>query len=203
MSILFCLAAYLYGALPFGYLLVRFKKKQDIRGMGSRSTGATNVLRTAGWAAALPVVFADLSKGFLPLILGRHWFPEQPLIPMTASLAAVLGHCYPVTLRFRGGKGVAASLGAFLALGLIPFLLSLAVFVAAIALTRFVSLGSLLAVALFPFLRLALSASDGILTWAWWGAILIIVVIRHKENIRGLSLGQERRLGRRTVEAED
>lgn len=196
MSLLFILAGYLFGSLPSGYLLVRWKEKKDIRSLGSRSTGATNVLRAAGWAAALPVLAVDAAKGFLPVVLGARWFPEQPLVPLAASLAAIAGHCYPVMLRFRGGKGVASSLGAFAGMGVGPGLLCLAVFASVIALTRYVSLGSLLAVSSFPLFRLALGARDGPWTWAWWGAILAVVVLRHKDNLGRLLRGEERKLGR-------
>ena len=201
MNALFCLACYLFGALPIGYLVVRWREKRDIRDIGSRSTGAANVLRTAGWALALPVLLVDVSKGLLPVLLGRHVFPGQPLMPLLGSLAAVLGHCYPVTLRFRGGKGVAAAMGAFAGLGFHASLLSLAVFLCVILLTRFVSLGSLLAAVSYPFFRLALGTAPDTLLWAWWAALLAVIVIRHWGNIRRLLAGQERKFGRRAREA--
>lgn len=198
MIVLFCLAGYLFGSLPTGYLFVRWRKRKDIRTLGSRSTGATNVWRAAGWAAALPVLLIDFSKGFLPVVLGLHWFPEQPVAALAASWAAVAGHCFPVFLRFRGGKGVAASLGAAAGMGWISFLFGLSVFVVVIASTRFVSLGSLASLSLIPLFRLALGLRDGALTWIWWGAILAVVVFRHRENILRLLSGTERKFGRRT-----
>jgi glycerol-3-phosphate acyltransferase PlsY len=201
MSALFCLAAYLLGGLPSGYLLVRWRQRKDVRSMGSGSTGATNVLRAAGWAAAAAVAAADIAKGVLPVVLGRRLFPNAPLVPLAASLAAVLGHCYSPYLRFRGGKGVAVSLGAFAALAPVPALISSAAFAAAVGLTRFVSLGSLLAVALFPVFNLAVGVRPGLLTWMWWGAVLAVVVVRHEGNIRRLLSGNERKLGRTSGDA--
>ena len=198
MTILFCLAAYIFGSLPTGYLFVRWRARKDIRTLGSRSTGATNVLRAAGWSAAVPVMVVDFAKGALPVVLGRLWFPENAVVPLAASLAAVGGHCFSFFLRFRGGKGVAASMGAAAGLGWIPFLICLATFAAVIALTRFVSLGSLAALSLYPFFRLALGLRDGILTWAWWIAILVVVVFRHRENILRIVSGTERKFGRKT-----
>ena len=146
MKILFCLGCYLLGAFPTGYVLYRLTEKKDIRRFGSGSTGATNVLRTKGLALALPVIVVDLAKGFLPVFLGSRWFPGHAWVPLAGAFLAVMGHCYPVFIRFRGGKGVASSLGAMAGLGLGPFLLSLAVFCGVVALSRYVSLGSILAV---------------------------------------------------------
>jgi len=198
MIILFCLAGYIFGSLPTGYLLVRWRERKDIRTLGSRSTGATNVLRAAGWSAAVPVLVVDFAKGLLPVVLGRLWFPENAVAPLAASLAAVAGHCFSLFLGFRGGKGVAVSMGSAAGMGWVPFLFCLAVFAVVIALTRFVSLGSLVALSLYPFLRLALGHRDGIPTWAWWGAVLAVVVFRHRENLLRIMSGTERKFGRRT-----
>jgi len=202
MKILFCLGCYLLGAFPTGYVLFRLSEKKDIRNYGSRSTGATNVFRTKGLALALPVIVVDLAKGFLPIFLGNRWFPAQPWLPLAGAFLAVVGHCYPVTIRFRGGKGVASTMGAMAGLGLVPFLLSLVLFFGVIALTRYVSLGSLLAVLSYGPLRLVAGRSST-WSWAWWAAILLLIVLRHRANIRRLITGQERRLGQKAVEVKD
>jgi len=200
MNILFLAGCYLLGAFPTGYILYRLIEKKDIRSYGSGSTGATNVLRTRGLALALPVMAIDLAKGFLPVFLGSRWFPHQPWVPLAGAFLAVVGHCYPVFIRFRGGKGVATSLGAMAGLGLWPFVLSLAVFLGAIILTRYVSLGSILAVLLYGPFRLALGQSS-FWTWMWWGAVFLLIVLRHRANIGRLISGRERRLGQKPIEA--
>jgi len=202
MKVLFCLGCYLLGSFPTGYVLYRLTEKKDIRRFGSGSTGATNVLRAKGLALALPVVVVDLAKGFLPVFLGSRWFPGQPWLPLAGAFVAVVGHCYPVFLRLRGGKGVAASLGAMAGLGLGPFLLSLAVFCGVIALSRFVSLGSLLAVLLYGPFRMILGQS-GAWGWIWWAAIFLLVLLRHRDNIGRLISGRERRLGQKVAEAKE
>lgn len=201
MRILFWLACYLVGAFPTGYILFKLTEKKDIRSYGSRSTGGTNVFRTKGLALALPVVILDAAKGFLAVFFGSRWFPGQPWVPLAGAFLAVVGHCFPVYIGFRGGKGIAATMGAFLGLGLVPFLVSLAVFVGVIALTRYVSLGSLLAVLLYPLSRLALG-QRGAWVLIWWAATLFLIVLRHWGNIQRLRAGQERRLGREAAQVK-
>ncbi|HEX9902388.1 MAG TPA: glycerol-3-phosphate 1-O-acyltransferase PlsY [Acidobacteriota bacterium] len=202
MKILFCLGCYLLGAFPTGFILFHLSDKKDIRNYGSRSTGATNVFRTKGLPLALPVIVVDLAKGFFPVFLGSRWFPAQPWVPLAGAFLAVVGRCYPIFIRFRGGKGVAATMGAMAGLGLVPFLLSLALFCGVIALTRYVSLGSLLAVLFYGPLRLAAGQSST-WPWVWWVAILLLIVLRHWANIRRLLSGQERRLGQKAVEVKE
>ncbi len=112
MKYLFIVAAYLFGSIPTGYLLVRWTGRKDVRDFGSRSTGATNVLRVGGWKSALPVAVFDVLKGFLPVFLALRLF-DEPRLAAVCGLAAVVGHCYPFAIGFRGGKGVATALGAF------------------------------------------------------------------------------------------
>jgi len=202
MNMLFCLGCYLLGSFPTGYVLYRLTEKKDIRLTGSGSTGATNVLRTKGLALALPVIVVDLAKGFLPVWLGSRWFPGQAWVPLAGAFLAVVGHCYPVFIRFRGGKGVASSLGAMAGLGLGPFLLSLAVFCGVIALSRFVSLGSLLAVLLYGPFRTVLGQNNA-WGWVWWAATFLLILFRHRDNVHRLISGQERRLGQKAVGATE
>ncbi len=149
MKILFAVLSYLLGSVPTGYLLVRLGSKRDVREMGSGSTGATNVLRVKGWKAALPVAVFDVLKGFLPVMLALTWF-DDPVFAALCGFLAVLGHCFPFAIGFRGGKGMATSIGAFAAIAWAPCLASLGVFIVVVSLTRFVSLGSILAVVAFP-----------------------------------------------------
>lgn len=186
------LGAYLLGSIPAGYLLFQTLKKTDIRRQGSSNIGATNVLRIAGWRAAVPVLLFDIGKGVLPVLLAHSWF-ENPWIAPAAGFAAILGHCFPVYIGFRGGKGVATTIGVFAALSPMPLFCILGVFLLVVALTRFVSLGSLAAVAAYPVFSTVLGAGPQI---TWVGVfVFVLVTIQHRANIRRLLDGNESKLG--------
>jgi glycerol-3-phosphate acyltransferase PlsY len=192
MKILFAVLSYLLGSVPTGYLLVRMTGHKDVRDLGSGSTGATNVLRVKGWKTALPVAVFDVLKGFLPAFLALKWFGD-PAFAALCGLVAVVGHCYPFSIGFRGGKGVATSLGAYAAIALWPCLASLGVFLVAVGLTGYVSLGSILGSFAFPVIVLATGGS--------WRVVLLslviaaVVILRHGGNIVRLINGRERKLG--------
>jgi glycerol-3-phosphate acyltransferase PlsY len=192
LKVLWVLAAYLLGAIPTGYLVVKLAARRDIRTLGSRSTGATNVLRAKGWALAVPVAVFDVAKGFLPAFLSLRVL-EDPALAAAAALAAVLGHCFPVYISFRGGKGVATAGGAVLALCWPCALICLALFVLVVAATRYVSLGSILAAVALPVSAAALGRA--LLLVAFGLAVLAVVVFKHRENIARLRNGTERRFG--------
>jgi glycerol-3-phosphate acyltransferase PlsY len=194
MKILFAAVAYFIGAFPSGYLFFRASEKKDIRSLGSGATGATNVLRLKGWKYALPVAFIDLLKGFLPAFLALKIFRDPGLAAVCASLA-VLGHCFPVYIGFRGGKGVATAAGAMFAVALKPTLLSLIIFILTVALTGFVSLASILAALSFPFFMLLFKMPASLILLSL--PILLIILIRHAENIKRLIGGQERKFGQK------
>jgi glycerol-3-phosphate acyltransferase PlsY len=195
MKILFAVASYLLGSIPTGYLLVRATDRSDIRRSGSRSTGATNVLRVKGLRFAIPVVIADVAKGFLPVFLGIRIFHDPAPAALFGFLAA-FGHCFPFSIGFKGGKGMATSMGAYAALALPSFFASLALFVLTVAATRFVSLGSILAAASFPFFVLLLHGPQSAFIWSL--AIAALVLFKHKDNIGRLLGGTERKLGEKT-----
>jgi glycerol-3-phosphate acyltransferase PlsY len=186
----------LSGSIPFGYIIFRLGGGAggDIRRFGSQSTGATNVLRLKGWKYAIPVAVLDVLKAVVPVWLALRIFHDRN-IAMGAALLAVLGHCYPVFIRFRGGKGVSTAMGAFAVLSPFDFLLSLAVFAGVIAATRFVSLGSLAAALSFPLFAFALRGDRE--AGALGLALLILIAIRHAANIGRLVRGRERKLGQK------
>jgi len=192
MKIIFAVLSYLLGSVPTGYLLVRWTGHKDVRDLGSGSTGATNVLRVKGWTTALPVAVFDILKGFLPAFLALKWF-EDPGFAAFCGLLAVVGHCYPFSIGFRGGKGVATSLGAYAAIALWPCLATLGVFLFAVGLTGYVSLGSVLGSIAFPVI---LAVTGG--PWRVVASSVVIatlVVLRHSGNILRLLNGRERKLG--------
>ena len=199
MKVIFVVLAYLVGAIPSGYLLFRASEKKDIRQFGSRATGATNVLRLKGWKLAIPVALIDILKGFLPAFLALKIFADPALAAVSAS-AAVLGHCFPVYIGFKGGKGVATAAGAMFAIAPLAAALSLAVFVAVVALTRYVSLGSILGALLFP-LFMALLRFPGLLIELSL-PILLVILVRHAGNIGRLLSGRERKFGQKAEAAE-
>lgn len=194
LKVSWVLAAYLLGSIPTGYLVVKLAARRDIRTLGSRSTGATNVLRSKGWALAVPVAVFDVAKGFVPAFLSLRIFEDQTLAA-GAALAAVVGHCFPVYIRFCGGKGVATAGGSILALCWPCALICILLFVLVVAATRYVSLGSVLAAIAFPIAAAALGRFP--LMIGFGIAVLAIIVFKHRENIARLRSGTERRFGER------
>lgn len=194
MKVLFAILAYLFGAIPTGYLLFKLSEKKDIRKFGSRNTGATNVMRLKGWKYAVPVAMFDVLKGFLPAFLAVKLF-RDPQLALIASFLAVLGHCFPVYIRFRGGKGVAVTIGAFAAVAFRPFLLSAGVFILVVVLSRYVSLGSILAVLTFPASTFLFRGRIEAVIWGI--AIAALVIVKHSGNIGRLLKGRERKFGER------
>jgi acyl phosphate:glycerol-3-phosphate acyltransferase len=196
MKIIWILMAYFIGSIPSGFLIFRIGESKDIRRFGSQSTGATNVLRLRGWRYALPVLVIDVLKAALPVWLALRSFPADRRVAFGVALMVVLGHCFPVFIGFKGGKGVSTAMGSYAVLATVPFLFSLAVFVGVIAGTRYVSVGSLLAAMSFP---LIVYFGHRDVSLAVLGlAVFAVIVLRHAGNIQRLLRGQERRLGRRT-----
>jgi glycerol-3-phosphate acyltransferase PlsY len=194
MKIALAILCYLIGSLPTGYLVFRSGGRGDIRNFGSGATGATNVLRLKGWRAALPVALIDIAKGFVPSFAILRIF-HDPLLAAGCASLCVLGHCFPIYIGFRGGKGVATAAGAMFAIAPLPALASLGVFAAAIALTRTVSLGSLLAALLFPVIMAAFGVAGPVIAASV--PIVIIILIRHSNNIGRILRGTERKLGQK------
>ncbi|MCR4410652.1 MAG: glycerol-3-phosphate 1-O-acyltransferase PlsY [Candidatus Saccharicenans sp.] len=192
MKILLVVASYFLGAFPTGFLLVRMSSRKDIREIGSGSTGATNVLRYGGWKMAIPVMIVDLLKGFLPAFLAVSLLADRRLA-VWALLAAVLGHCYPVYLRFRGGKGVATTVGGFLYLAPLPLLISLGLTLLMLLCFRYVSLATLSGLLALPLLILLLT-KETFLFWTGW-LFFLLILFRHRENIKRLLAGTERKFG--------
>jgi len=195
IKILFALASYLLGSIPTGYLLVRLTGKKDVREFGSRSTGATNVLRVGGWKTALPVAVVDVLKGFLPVLLALKTTAD-PAFAAFCGLLAVVGHCFPVWIGFRGGKGVATSLGAYAAIAPAACLACVGLFLLVAGLTRYVSLGSILGSLAFPAIVRARGGPGAVAAVGL--AIAALVVFQHRGNIGRLIAGEERKLGERS-----
>ena len=195
MKILFAGLSYLFGAIPSGYILFYLSEKKDIRDFGSQATGATNMLRLKSWKWAVPVLLFDALKGILPVLLALKLF-EDLTFALVCAFLAVVGHCFPVYLKFRGGKGLATALGAYAVLAFLPLLLILAVFTLIVGITRYVSLGSLLAIMSYP-LFVFLNKNE--IEIVYLGIVLfILIAFMHRGNIARLIKGKERKLGEKT-----
>jgi acyl phosphate:glycerol-3-phosphate acyltransferase len=202
--------SYLFGSIPFGYILVRVFQGIDVRSIGSGNIGATNVARTGGKGLAIATLALDTFKGWLPVFLVlTNLALTLSLIPVSslaqrhtlatfAALFAVLGHMFPVWLGFKGGKGVATGLGVFLALAPQAVLIAVVLFATVVAITRYVSLGSILAAASIP-VTLWWQARDSFPApaLAMCAVVALLVIIRHHQNIGRLLARTESRLGAR------
>lgn len=189
--------AYLIGSIPSGYLIVRATEGGDVRETGSGGTGATNVSRSAGKGAGILTLILDVIKGvfvvFLAGVLSDGLFPFADWTIAFAGVLAILGHIFPVWLRFRGGKGVATALGVFLMLAPIVAVIALVVFAITFALTRYVSLASLVAIASIAITILTLTLFDPFELPNAIAALLSagLVVFAHRANIQRLIAGSE------------
>ncbi len=182
--------AYLLGAIPFGYLLVKWRTGGDIRGKGSGNIGATNVLRTTGKAAGIITLLLDIGKGYAAVWIAGRLTGEDPVWMSAAALAVMAGHAYPVFLKFQGGKAVASFVGAFLCLTPLPLGLALIVFLVTVLWTGYISMGSIVAAATFP-LAVWLILQPGLPVAG--AAVLAgaFIIYRHSSNIRRLREGGE------------
>lgn len=179
--------AYFLGSIPFGYLLVKMAAGMDIRSVGSGNIGATNVYRKSRWAGLLTLSL-DAGKGYLAVAVAA-WMGGTKEWQAIAAVAAIAGHVFTVWLGFKGGKGVAAWLGAYLAISPAALGTTLILFVLIVALTRYVSLASILASGTFPILAYLYHEPASALIWAAVGSAIIIA--RHHQNIRRLMSGTE------------
>jgi len=180
--------AYLLGSIPFGLVFTRLKTGQDIRQAGSGNIGATNVLRSGGKGLAALTLLCDAAKAFAAVWLTQHYAEAGSILPYFAAVAALLGHIFPVWLKFKGGKGVASYLGVLLALHPLTFWLAVLSWVSTFALTRISSLAALLMLAtsgtvLFIF--------QGMAALPFIAVALPVIFWAHRQNIRRLLKGEE------------
>jgi len=188
-------AAYLLGGFPSALLLVWMATGKDVRREGSGNVGATNATRIGGlWVGAL-VTAMDVAKSALPVWAMTVLNPASVWLAAT-MLAAVVGHCFPIWLRFRGGKGVAAAFGAFLVLSPWPTLAALGVWIVVLLAWRWVSLASMVATASFPLLAVLIDRPNPVILGAL-SVVAILIIARHGSNIRNLVNGTEPKIGGR------
>jgi glycerol-3-phosphate acyltransferase PlsY len=190
MYLILGICSYLIGSIPFSYLIPKWIGKIDIRTMGSGNTGTTNVVRTLGMKVGVLAFIGDFLKGIIPALIGLLWLGE--LGGIIGGSMAVIGHCYPVWLKFKGGKGVATSAGILIVLMPdICILLLIGQFII-IALTKYMSLASLLSAVLLPILAFIFSKSDQMILFSI--GLALFVIFRHRSNLFRLIKGTETKL---------
>lgn len=194
-NVIFLIVAFLLGSIPFGIITAK-AKGIDLKKVGSGNIGATNVLRALGKWPAVITLIGDMGKGALAVALGRHGGVD-PLVEGLIGISAILGHNFSIFLRFRGGKGVATSIGVLLFYLPREALVTIAIWLVVVFFTRYSSLGALVAFGLLPFSVCVFEPGD-------WTKVLIatlisaLIIVRHRENIDRLIRGSERKIGRRT-----
>jgi acyl phosphate:glycerol-3-phosphate acyltransferase len=191
----FIAGAYLVGAIPFGLLFGRALGGVDVRSAGSGNIGATNVLRAAGKKAALFTLLADCLKGLIPVLLAAHLFSDV-WITVLSGMAAILGHNFPVYLKFKGGKGVATSYGVVLAVAPWTGLICLLAWAGAAAIWKYSSLSALVSFAVYPLIIFAVhgdSKPQEFLSLF----VFALIYYRHRENIKRLLSGTESKIGQK------
>ena len=186
------LVAYALGSVPFGLLLTRIGGTEDLRSIGSGNIGATNVLRTGRKGLAAATLLLDLFKGLVAVLLAAHFFPGSEGL---AALAAVIGHCFPVWLKFRGGKGVATTAGVAVGLGWPIGLAYALVWLGMLAATRISSLSGMCAAVALPVAAWASGRTDLL---PWTAAIALLIIVLHRANIARLLNGTEPRIGKKS-----
>lgn len=193
--VIFLAVSYLLGAIPTSLLAARYGAGVDLRDVGSRNLGATNLFRVLGWRYAIPVVLLDAAKGAIPVMVFAPLADLGPVAALGLGVAAIVGHVFSVFARFKGGKGVATSAGAVLGLAPIAFLVALIMFAITVRLSGYVSLGSLLGALVFPIAVLVVGPpSEEVF---WFGVILLVLItIFHHANIRRLLMRTENRFGK-------
>jgi acyl phosphate:glycerol-3-phosphate acyltransferase len=186
--------SYLLGSIPFGYLLVRICRGEDVRRSGSGNIGATNVSRTSPMLGVLTLLL-DALKGTAAVWVTKLFAPGYTIMAL-AALFAVFGHMFPFWLGFRGGKGVATGLGAFVVIAPGSVLVAAGIFVLVVLIFRYVSLGSIIAVAFFPLLVYEMHSYGNMPpALAFMAIASLLIIAKHSQNIRRLLAGTENRLG--------
>lgn len=193
-SIIAIAASYLLGSISFSIVFARLLRQIDIREHGSGNAGATNTLRVLGKGPGIAVFLLDIAKGVVAVWLGFALKGDgMAWVPAACALASIVGHNWPIFFGFKGGKGIATTVGAMISLAFLPVLIAGLVAIAVIAITRYVSLGSLIFAVLLPVI-LAVGGWGPELAWAAV-AVALLAVLRHRRNIVKLLNGTENKLG--------
>ncbi|PRX31003.1 glycerol-3-phosphate acyltransferase PlsY [Orenia metallireducens] len=191
-EVLVMLFAYLLGSIPFALLVVKLVKGVDIREYGSGNVGATNAFRILGLGLGISVALLDIGKGFIAVAVARHFFADQPLLLLIAGLLSIAGHNWPIFLKFKGGKGVATSVGVLISLSPKTILFAFFIWMIVILTTQYVSLASIIAAIVIPILMYLFGQETIFIILAV--LIAIFVIYRHQSNIKRLLAGTENKV---------
>jgi len=188
--------SYLLGSIPFGYLLVRIFRGEDVRASGSGNIGATNVARRSK-ALGIATLLLDAGKGFAAVLLAKSLFagPHQQMLLTAAAFFVVLGHLFPVWLKFRGGKGVATGAGSFALIAPKSILCVVGILLIVVAIFRYVSLGSVVAATLFPILVWGLREYVDPKQLFILAGASVLIIWKHRQNLARIAAGTEPKLG--------
>ncbi len=198
MTALWFVAAYLLGAIPTSYLVARLAKGIDLRDVGSKSLGATNLYRSLGWRYAIPVGLFDVAKGTIPVLVFGPRTGGPTWVSLALGITAVVGHVFSVFVRFRGGKGVATAAGVMLGVAPWATVVSLVTWIVTVRWTGYVSLGSILAAVALPVGAYLLHPDLRPFVWAF-GLLGLFIVAMHRANIVRLIAGTESRFGKKAA----
>lgn len=190
------LIAYLLGSIPWGFVLVRAIKGVDVRSVGSGNIGATNASRAGGRKLGLAVFALDFAKGAIGVELA-HLAAHTAWLPIACGAAAVIGHCFSVWMRFRGGKGVATLCGVVIALSWPAFLIGGAVWIAVVALTRYAGLASMAMALAFPCAEFAISRGQAAIESSGLAMLALLILVRHRSNMARMLAGTEPKIGQK------
>lgn len=188
------IGAYVLGSIPTAFIIGKLITKTDIRTVGSGNVGATNLLRIAGPFWGITALILDTGKGFLVIWITSRLFPGNNLLIVTSGLVAILGHIYSVFLGFKAGKGIAASLGVVVGLCPLEAGILFSVFFIIVLITRYISLGSIIAAFLFPIVIFIFNGISNIYLLTFSVLIAILVIYKHKTNIKRLFDGNENKI---------
>ncbi|OCL28030.1 acyl-phosphate glycerol 3-phosphate acyltransferase [Orenia metallireducens] len=184
--------AYLLGSIPFALLVVKLVKGVDIREYGSGNVGATNAFRVLGLGLGILVALLDIGKGFIAVSVARYFFADQPLLLLVAGLLSIAGHNWPIFLKFKGGKGVATSVGVLISLSPKTILVAFLVWLTVVLITQYVSLASIIAAIVIPILMYVFDQETIFIILAV--LIAVFVIYRHQSNIKRLLAGTENKV---------
>jgi glycerol-3-phosphate acyltransferase PlsY len=193
LSLLLCLVGYIFGSIPTAYLITKYKANIDIRNVGSGNVGATNVLRTIGKKWGLVTFLSDFFKSFVPILILDIYFNVSDLNIALFSIACILGHIFPIWIKFKGGKGVATAFGILLAIDFQVGLMSLATWIMIFAFYKISSLSSIIAISMSSFYIYFFADKTSFINFSIL-IISFIVIAKHSKNIKSLIKGSEKKI---------
>ncbi len=185
------LCAYVCGSIPFGFLFVKAAGNGDVRAIGSGNIGATNVLRTGSKKMAIATLICDALKGFIPVMIAHHFMELSLETTATIGIVAILGHLYPVWLRFKGGKGVATTAGVLLAINPLLASILIAIWLIVATVSKISSLAAIITFTLSPLVTWGLGRND---LFIFISMISVLLLYSHRENIMRLAKGEEKKI---------